>query len=334
MTQNRFDDVPRSPLGRCLRAARRRARLRQAALAARAECSVRSLWQAERGCGRADLYLRLADALGYQVGGRSLPPGEHIGARLAALRRRLGISLRETAARSGVSANTLAAVERGKLGHLTAVERIAETLGARLTLLRKGEPRGFFAAAGVSSASTTWATPEEFLRRLHRAVGEVDLDPCSPGKPRSRVQAARHYTLRENGLARAWRGRVFMNPPYGRGIGRWIAKARAEVEVGHAEWVIGLIPARTDTRWWHDHVAGLAHAWLLRGRLAFGDGTAPAPFPSAVVLWGGDVATIAKLSAAFREAHHVPPGGRSDRGTMPATSLGTPAHECISALDV
>ena len=98
--------------------------------------------------------------------------------------------------------------------------------------------------------------------------------------------------------------------------------------------MIGLIPARTDTRWWHDHVAGLAHAWLLRGRLAFGDGTAPAPFPSAVVLWGGDVATIAKLSAAVREAHHVPPGGRSDRGTMPATSLGTPAHECISALDV
>lgn len=283
-TQNRSESGAGSTLGRRLRAARREARLGQGALAALAGCSARSVWQAERGRGRAGLYLRLVAALGYEVAGRSLPPGGDLGARLAALRGRLGVSLRETAARSGVSANTLAAVEQGSLRHLAAIERIAETLGAGLTLIRRGEPMGFYAAAGVSAACEAWATPEEFLRRLHAAVGRIDLDPCSPGKLHSRVPAARRYTARENGLVQDWHGRVFMNPPYGRSIGRWVAKARSEVEVGHAEWVIGLVPARTDTRWWHDHVAGKAHAWLLRGRLAFGDGTTPAPFPSAVVL--------------------------------------------------
>jgi phage N-6-adenine-methyltransferase len=306
-TQNRSDTALGSALGHRLRTARRNARLGQGALAALAECSVRSVWQAERGRGRIDLYLRLVSALGCEVAGRSLPPGGHLGARLAALRRRLGVSLRETAAGSGVSANTLAAIERGKMGHLAAIERIAETLGAGLTLIRKGEAARFYNAAGVSSACEAWATPEEFLRRLHAAVGRIDLDPCSPGKLHSRVRAARHYTTRENGLLMEWHGRVFMNPPYGRTIGRWVAKARSEVEAGHAEWVIGLVPARTDTRWWHDHVAGLAHAWLLRGRLAFGDGTTPAPFPSAVVLWGGSLATAAGLSAVFPAAHYIPP---------------------------
>jgi phage N-6-adenine-methyltransferase len=317
-TQNRSDTALGSALGHRLRTARRNARLGQGALAALAECSARSVWQAEHGRGRADLYLRLAAALGYDVAGRSLPPAGHLGARLAAFRGRLGVSLREAAARSGVSANTLAAVEQGRLGHLAAIERIAETLGAGLTLIRRGEPMGFYAAAGVSSACEAWATPEEFLRRLHAAVGRIDLDPCSPGKLHSRVQAARHYTTREDGLVRDWRGRVFMNPPYGRTIGRWVAKARSEVEVGHAEWVIGLVPARTDTRWWHDHVAGLAHAWLLRGRLAFGDGTTPAPFPSAVVLWGGSLATAAGLSAAFPAAHHIRPHGLLGESVRPA----------------
>lgn len=306
-TQNRSESGLGSTLGRRLRTARREARLGQGALAALAGCSARSVWQAERGRGRADLYLRLVAALGYDVAGRSLPPAGDLGARLAALRGRLGVSLRETAARSGVSANTLAAVEQGSLGHLGAVERIAETLGAGLTLIRRGEPMGFYAAAGVSAACEAWATPEEFLRRLHAAVGRIDLDPCSPGKLHSRVPAARHYTAREDGLMRDWRGRVFMNPPYGRTIGRWVAKARSEVEAGHAEWVIGLVPARTDTRWWHDHVAGEAHAWLLRGRLAFGDATTPAPFPSAVVLWGGSLATATAIADAFPAAHHIRP---------------------------
>ncbi|MFC7551151.1 DNA N-6-adenine-methyltransferase [Pseudoroseomonas wenyumeiae] len=80
----------------------------------------------------------------------------------------------------------------------------------------------------------------------------------------------------DDSLRLPWYGSVFMNPPYGRELPRWVAKARTEAEAGRASVVFGLIPARTDTRWWHDYIAAVADIWMLRGRLAFGDGTQPA----------------------------------------------------------
>jgi phage N-6-adenine-methyltransferase len=305
MTQNRSD----SRLGRALRQARRGARMTQGALAAVCGCSSRSVWQAERGQGHATVFFRLLAALGLEVTGRSLPPGAHLGDRLRALRQRLGASGRDVAAKAGVSANTLAAIERGDPGHLAAVERVADVLGAGLALAPAGQPSAFYAAAALSSAHEAWATPPGLLARLYEALGgPFDLDPCSPGALRSRVRAARHLTEADDGLAHPWHGKVFMNPPYGRGIGRWTSKARQEAEAGRATFVIGLVPARTDTRWWHADVAGHAAAWLLRGRLAFGDGAAPAPFPSALVLWGETSAITEGMARAFTAAQHIPSG--------------------------
>ncbi|WP_431271754.1 DNA N-6-adenine-methyltransferase [Dankookia sp. P2] len=303
MTQERSD----SPLGRALRKARREAGLTQGALAVTSGCSPRSVWQAERGQGHVEVFLRLASVLGQQVTGRSLPPGQHLGDRLAALRQRFGASVREVAARAGVSPNTVAAIERGELGHVAAIERVAGALGAGLTLAPAGQAPAFFAAAALSSAYEAWATPPDLLDRLYDALGgPFDLDPCSPGPLRSRVRAAWHFTEADDGLVHPWQGQVFMNPPYGRGIGAWTAKARQEAEAGRAEFVIGLVPARTDTRWWHADVAGHSQVWLLRGRLAFGDGAAPAPFPSALVLWSGAPAVSEVMSKAFPDAQHVP----------------------------
>ena len=87
-----------------------------------------------------------------------------------------------------------------------------------------------------------------------------------------------------------------------------MAKARMEAEAGRAGLVIALVPARTDTRWWHDHVAGKADVWLLRGRLAFGDGTMAAPFPSAIVVWSALEEHRLALIAAFPDAWHVARG--------------------------
>jgi hypothetical protein len=95
---------------------------------------------------------------------------------------------------------------------------------------------------------------------------------------------------------------VFLNPPYGREIAQWVAKAREEHEAEHARLIIALVPARTDTQWWHNDVAGAAHVWLLRGRLAFGDGSAPAPFPSAVVAWGATEEQRTSLGLALPRA--------------------------------
>ena len=97
-------------------------------------------------------------------------------------------------------------------------------------------------------------------------------------------QAARqsrvHYTAEDDGLSLPWHGVVFVNPPYGRELPRWVAKARSEVERGIAKVVVALIPARTDTHYWHDHVAGKADVYFLRGRLRFGtNGQSQRPVP-------------------------------------------------------
>jgi hypothetical protein len=76
-----------------------------------------------------------------------------------------------------------------------------------------------------------------------------------------------------------------MNPPYGREINMWVEKATKEA--GNGALVVGLLPARTDTRWWHEHVDGHASIHFFAGRLVFGNAGNAAPFPSALAVWWG-----------------------------------------------
>ena len=78
-----------------------------------------------------------------------------------------------------------------------------------------------------------------------------------------------------------------------------MAKACREVELGHARTVVALLPARPDTTYWHEHVAGRAAVYFLKGRLRFGSGEQSAPFPSALAVWGAGPATLASLDAAL-----------------------------------
>jgi site-specific DNA-methyltransferase (adenine-specific) len=73
-----------------------------------------------------------------------------------------------------------------------------------------------------------------------------------------------------------------MNPPYGREIGKWMKKAVEEWKRGNT--VVCLVPARTDTAWWHDY-AIKGEIRFIRGRLKFGGGKSSAPFPSAIVIF-------------------------------------------------
>jgi hypothetical protein len=118
----------------------------------------------------------------------------------------------------------------------------------------------------------------ELLEALHSVFGRFDLDPCAPRRSRTRVRARKHLIAEDDGLSAPWRGVVFVNPPYGRTLGSWVAKAHREVELGHAETVVALLPARPDTAYWHGHVAGRAAVYFLRGRLRFGAGDQGAPF--------------------------------------------------------
>jgi phage N-6-adenine-methyltransferase len=212
---------------------------------------------------------------------------------------------------AGISPTTVAAIERDATAHLASVVRIGEALGAHLRLVPLGTPGSYWTAAAASSAHQAWTTPRDVLERLYRVVGgSFDLDPCSPVRsgPRAPVRARLRYTEEDDGLHRPWIGAVFVNPPYGRALPLWTAKARQEAEAGRASLVIGLVPARTDTRWWHADIAGLADVFLLKGRLAFGDGAVSAPFPSAVVIWGAITEHRTRMRQAFPDAWHVTVG--------------------------
>lgn len=148
-----------------------------------------------------------------------------------------------------------------------------------------------------SSATVEWYTPESIFETIAAEHGPFDLDPCAD--PRSPIWplVPHHWTREDDGLAQPWLGRVFCNPPYGRAIAAWMRKAAAEVTAGRAHLVVCLVPARTDTAWWHEAKAAGAEAHYLAGRIRFvrQDGTPgdSAGFPSAVVVFR-DAATITK----------------------------------------
>lgn len=133
----------------------------------------------------------------------------------------------------------------------------------------------------LSSETDDWATPREFYRTLDYEFGFV-LDPCAS---ESNAKCARYFTHEDDGLAQDWSpGPVYMNPPYGREIPRWVEKAWLESQRGVL--VVGLLPARTDADWWHRCIIGAAaEVRFIRGRLKFGGSENSAPFPSAVVVW-------------------------------------------------
>ena len=273
----------------------------------RAGVGISALRAVERGQGRLSTLAELVGALGLELRGRFLGAGS-VGPALAVARQRRKQSRREIARALGVSRNTLAALEGG-VGLMATLEAYGGAIGAGLYLATAGDTRAFFTHAGNSSAHHGWQTPAALAELLTHAVGGFDLDPCaaSADRRRARVKARLLLTVDDDGLSVPWRGRVFVNPPYGRALKLWVRKCASEAATGRSV-IIGLVPARPDTRWWHDHIAGQSDVFMLRGRLQFGDGGQSAPFPSAVVVWGAKPELVTRLSAALVGAWHIPAG--------------------------
>ena len=134
-------------------------------------------------------------------------------------------------------------------------------------------------AVHFSSATCEWATPQWLFDALAREFA-FTLDLCATA---ANAKCRRFFTLADDGLVQDWRDDVvFMNPPYGTVIGRWMQKAFESAQAGAT--VVCLVPARTDTAWWHDF-AMRGEIRLLRGLLKFGNAPTCAPFPSAVVIF-------------------------------------------------
>ena len=130
-----------------------------------------------------------------------------------------------------------------------------------------------------SSATDLWATPQDFFDRCSAEFGPFDLDVCASPE---NAKCENYFTKDQDGLSQEWTGRCWMNPPYGREIGQWMRKA-LESAMGGAT-VVCLVPARTDTAWWHDYAAK-GTVRFLRGRLRFGGSKNSAPFPSALIIF-------------------------------------------------
>lgn len=134
-----------------------------------------------------------------------------------------------------------------------------------------------------SNATDQWATPQDFFDSLDGEF-EFDLDPCAD---ETNHKCEEYYTREDDGLSQNWGGkRVFCNPPYGREIRKWVEKCSSEVRDGTCELAVMLIPARTDTKWFHDYIYGKAdEIRFVKGRLRFGGSPNSAPFPSMVVIY-------------------------------------------------
>jgi phage N-6-adenine-methyltransferase len=128
-----------------------------------------------------------------------------------------------------------------------------------------------------SSQTDLWATPQEFFDKLNSEFN-FELDVCARHE---NAKCKKYFTKEQDGLAQEWKGVCWMNPPYGREIGKWMKKAYEAAQGGAT--VVCFVPARTDTRWWHEYA--IKHEIrFIRGRLKFNDAKGNAPFPSAVVV--------------------------------------------------
>ena len=132
-----------------------------------------------------------------------------------------------------------------------------------------------------SSATDNWETPQDFFDKLNSEF-HFDLDVCAD---EINHKCDKYYTKQQDGLTMPWKGIVWCNPPYGREIGSWVRKALFASVDGAT--VVMLIPARTDTKWFHDYIykRDNVEVRFVKGRLKFGNSKNSAPFPSMVVVF-------------------------------------------------
>ena len=131
-----------------------------------------------------------------------------------------------------------------------------------------------------SAQTCLWSTPQYLFDELHQEFG-FELDVCATP---DNAMLPKYWTAEDDGLLMPWEAVNWCNPPYGNRISDWLHKARLEAANGAI--TVFLIPARTDTRWFHEHVLGQAsEIRFIKGRLKFGDASNSAPFPSMLIIY-------------------------------------------------
>lgn len=130
-----------------------------------------------------------------------------------------------------------------------------------------------------SSKTEMWATPLDFFNQVNQEF-KFNTDVCAI---KDNAKCEHFYSPEDNGLAQPWMGVCWMNPPYGADIKYWLDYAYKESLKGSI--IVCLIPARTDTRYFHEICINASEIRFIKGRLKFGEGSNSAPFPSMLVIF-------------------------------------------------
>jgi phage N-6-adenine-methyltransferase len=173
----------------------------------------------------------------------------------------------------------------------------------------------------TKTGRSDWGTPQLLFDKLNQEF-KFNLDPAAT---KENAKCENYYTEEEDGLQQPWHtrglarnkqtglyypqqiikpGRVFCNPPYGSQTKLWVAKAREEVSRGNCEVAVLLLPVRTCTKWFHEHVAGHAELRFIEGRVVFEGADQGAMFPSMLAIYRRRTAwTFATGTAALNNRY-------------------------------
>ena len=224
-----------------------------------------------------------AKALDYRLTG--VAPGRTLAEQLRNRRVKQKVSISSLAKRTGLSPTTISAVENGG-GSIASVVRILKVLAPKAK--RRAPERAYWGQGDKEDRDSRF-TPEEFMEPVYAAFGRIDLDPC--GHPSSPVVATRRFILGngDDGLRDAWFGRfVYVNPPFSAQL-RWLRRAHEQWRMGNAHTIACLVPARTDSAWFHETLRADADVYFLQGRVRFIDlrgGSQATPFSLMLVVFG------------------------------------------------
>lgn len=154
-----------------------------------------------------------------------------------------------------------------------------------------------------SSATDLWETPQNLFDELNIEFG-FTLDVCATNENK---KCSQFFSAENDGLRQDWHPDIcWMNPPYGREIGKWVRKAFEENR-DYNTTIVCLLPSRTDTSWWHDYCMK-GEIRFIRGRLKFGGHTNSAPFPSAIVIFRKNAEEAVALVEKLKCRISIPKG--------------------------
>ena len=180
-----------------------------------------------------------------------------------------------------------------------------------------------------SHTTDIWSTPQDLYDRYNEKY-HFDIDVCALPK---NAKCKKYFTPEMDGLSQEWRGRCWCNPPYGRQIGKWVKKAFESKAI-----VVMLLPARTDTKWFHEYCLPYGKIEFIKGRIKFGNAEHSAPFPSMIVVFGDGTIDVGYTGAIgvtlFNNSNDFYTANKGDKiAQLVVTPIVIPMLEEVDELD-